>query len=57
MNIIISIAPVHTLQYTRMNMTGHMTCQENKFKKWFKRPELEMTLFSLTTLRLGLVWS
>jgi hypothetical protein len=28
--------------------------KEDKFKKWFKRPELEMTLFSLTTLRLGL---
>jgi hypothetical protein len=33
------------------------TSEENKFKKWFGRPELEMTLFSLTSLRLGLVFS
>jgi hypothetical protein len=30
------------------------TSEGNKFKKWFKRPELEMTLFSLTALRPGL---
>jgi hypothetical protein len=31
--------------------------EENKFKKWFGKPELAMTLFSLIALRLGLDFS
>jgi hypothetical protein len=31
--------------------------EENKCKKWFKRPELGMILFRLTALKLGLVCS
>jgi hypothetical protein len=30
------------------------TSEEIKFKKWVKRPELEMTLFNLAAPRLGL---
>jgi hypothetical protein len=40
----------------QMNVTRvRYTSEENKFKKWFKRPKLRMTLFSLAALRLGLL--
>jgi hypothetical protein len=53
---------------TKVTMTGRTvyaddrtdicTSKENTFLKWFgKRPKLEMTLISLTTLRLGLAFS
>jgi hypothetical protein len=31
------------------------TSEENKSKKWFKNPELGVTLFSMTALRMGLL--
>jgi hypothetical protein len=41
----------------QMNVTRvRYTSEENNFKKWFKRPKLRMTLFSLAALRLGLCY-
>ncbi len=43
------LADEHDLSYTRVKKTN--------IKKWFGRPELEMTLFGWTALRLGLFFA
>ncbi len=52
-----SQCPCPCLQYTQINVTSQIYNWAKKFKKWLKRPEWRINLFSLTALRLGLVCS